>query len=93
LNPLNLLIACREHLRRGGRLYISTPRPFFGFLQGKQHPAEYKVDRMIKIIEFAGFTVTKTKKIMLWNPLFFFYGFRPMFRVLFHRTVLYECVK
>jgi hypothetical protein len=80
-------------LKPGGVLYVSTPRPWFGFLQGKQHPTEYKVDRFIRILEFAGFKVTKTKKFQFWAWRFVFYGFRPLFRVLFHRTVLYECVK
>ena len=93
MNPLNLAIECRELLADNGVLYISTPRPWFGFLQGKHHFTEYKPDRFIQMLTFAGFKVTRTRKIMFWDWSFIFWGIRPAIRTLTNRTILYECVK
>jgi hypothetical protein len=93
MNPLMLLVRCHSLLQSSGVLYLSTPRPFFGFLQGPQHLTEYKKSRMIQMLDYAGFEVTKTQKIRFWEWSFMFYGFRPIFRTLFHRCIIYECVK
>jgi len=93
MNPLNLLLNIHKVLKHEGYCYLSTPRPFFGFLQGRQHFTEYKPDRMERMMVFAGFKVIRRKKFCIWDWDFFFYGFRPAFRVLFHRNYIWELRK
>lgn len=93
MNPLFLMTELHKLLCRGGVMYLSTPRPFFGFLQGKQHFTEYKPDRIEQMFRYAGFEVLRRRKFCLWNWWFMFWGFRPIFRVLFHRNYLWELRK
>jgi hypothetical protein len=48
---------------------------------------------MRKLFEYAGFKVVKYKKINIWDRRFMFYGVRPFFRVLFHRSQLWMLQK
>ena len=93
MNPLFMMDFIFAVLRPGGVCYLSTPRPWFGFLQGRQHFTEYKPDRFKRMVEYAGFEVVRTKKFCIWDWDFIFYGFRPVFRVLFHRNYLWELRK
>ena len=90
MNPLFMMIELRELLKPDGRMYISTPRPFFGFLQGPEHFTEYKPHRFERMMKFAGWKIVKRKKFGLWDRDFFYWGIRPFFRVLFHRTYIWE---
>lgn len=90
MNPLMVMIELRKLLKPGGVMYLSTPRPFWGFLQGGQHFTEYKPRPFERMCVFAGYEVVRRKKFCLWDWDFFFWGVRPMFRVLFHRNYLYE---
>jgi len=81
---------CYALLKPGGLLIVSTPIPNMIFYQSPHHLAEYRPDRLRKLMEYAGFEVVKYKKICIWDPLpFMFTGLRPFLRVLFHRSQLW----
>lgn len=92
MNPLYALEACRDLLKPGGLMVVSTPLMLWHSgisYQSPHHVVEYRKDRFQRMLEFAGFEVVKYKKINLWDRRFAFYGVRPLLRVLFHRSQLW----
>ena len=92
MNPFDMLRAIRGFLRPGGKLYLSTP-VMFPWYQGPHHFTEYKVKNFRVMLEYAGFKILRSEITKPWPWWFMFWGFRPFFRVMFHRTQLYECEK
>jgi SAM-dependent methyltransferase len=93
MNPLSAMRDCHDLLKPGGRCIVSTPIASRLSFQSPHHFTEYKPDRMRKLFEYAGFKVVKYKKINIWDRRFMFYGVRPFFRVLFHRSQLWMLQK
>lgn len=92
MNPLQAMRDCYRLLRPGGLCIVCTPKASWHtgfFYQSPHHFTEYKPDRLRKMFEYAGFSVVKYKTINIWDKRFALYGFRPLLRVLFHRSQLW----
>jgi len=93
---------CYDLLAEDGVLIVSTPRqnPSY-FYQSPHHLTEYRPDRFKMMLEYYGFEVKKIKTFCIWDWFylnkyyvpFIFTGLRPLWRCLFHRSMLFYCVK
>jgi len=90
MNPLSSMKRCYLLLKPGGICIVSTPIPSILYYQSPHHFTEYQPDRLKKLFEFAGFEIVDYKKIGIWDRKFMFYGIRPFFRVLLHRSQLWK---
>ena len=90
MNPLTAMENCYDLLKPGGMCIVSTPIPSLLYYQSPHHFTEYSPDRLRKLFEFAGFEIVDYKKIGIWDRRFMFYGIRPFFRVLLHRSQLWK---
>jgi len=93
MNPLMALRSCHDLLKPGGILIVSTPTPNRFFIQSPSHLTEYRPDRLVQMLRWAGFEVLDYKKFCIWDKRFMFYGIRPFLRVLFHRSQLWKLRK
>jgi SAM-dependent methyltransferase len=94
MNALVLVQGMYDLLKPGGALYFSTPKLWLiPWYHGKENFVEYKVDRIKKLFEYAGFDVVRYECHNPWPPLFVFYGIRPPLRYLFNRFQLWEFKK
>jgi SAM-dependent methyltransferase len=94
-NPGRMIERCWELLKPGGVLIVSTPVGNMSyFLQSPHHLTEYRPKRFRVMLEYYGFEVKKLKIFCIWDwwP-FAFSGIRPLWRCLFHRSMLFYCVK
>jgi hypothetical protein len=94
LNPLGAMDFVYANLKPGGRCYLSCPSlGWLGFFQGPNHFCETKRSQLERLFRYVGLDVVKYDKIQLWDRNFIFFGFRPLWRVLFNRTHLFELRK
>lgn len=93
MNPLGMMDDIYALLRPRGVCFLSTPVSRFGWYHSKAHFAEYKRDRLEKMFRYVGFEIVKYRTFCLWDPEFMFFGFRPLWRVLFTRNHLWELRK
>ena len=93
-NPLFFLSKLVSILNDGGTIYLSTPhRP--RFLWTEHHFFEFSPKRLTKwLFTPAGLRVARKKHIRInHDPLFYFKGIRPLFRLFLNYTVIYELKK
>ena len=94
MNPLSLLEGIHLNMKEGGKLYLSTPKQWLiPWYHGQENFVEYKPKNMRKMLEHAGFKVVRIETHNPWPFRFIFYGIRPIFRYIFNRYVIFECVK
>lgn len=93
MNPLNFMLNIHKLLPHDGVLYISTPKLFLGVLQSPHHFTEYKIPKAEILFEYAGFRIEKRSLCVAYPLWWGTTGFRPAFRVLFHRTVTWKLRK
>lgn len=90
-NPLHLMTQVKTMLKEGGTIYLSSPaRP--QFLWTEYHFHEMKPERLQKwIFEPCGLVVKRKEKLKVPYPFWkFFPGIRPIFRLFFTHTWIYE---
>lgn len=94
MNPALFLSQLRELLSPGGTLYLSTPKlAVIPVYQTDMHFVEYKKEGLEALMNYCGYRIEK-KEIFTPFPLWWgATGFRPFFRVLFHRIFLYKLTR
>ncbi|MFH1011610.1 MAG: methyltransferase domain-containing protein [bacterium] len=92
MNPLNFLRSCREHLKRDGRLFLSTPLGKPRFLWWEHHFHEMYLPELLDLLKAAGFSAKRMEicRIRPWG--FYLKGIRPLLRFFLEKTVLIEAV-
>jgi len=94
MNPLNFMRDILRLTAPGGVVYLSTPRiSIISIYHTEMHFTEYKESKLDTLFEYAGFAVEKKElfcNIPLWWAVT---GFRPLFRKIFHRSIVYELRK
>jgi len=76
LNHETVLRGINSLMRPGGKLFISTPKPFiFVFPHGKGNYVEIYPHSFRNIIEYCGFKIIREKTMIPWPFRFVFYGF------------------
>jgi hypothetical protein len=82
-NPLRFLIVLRTRMAPGGRLWLTTPKASWRWLQHKDHFTEYDRRRLIVLLEMAGFKIEFLGLTKSGYPLHTFWrGVRPCIRAL-----------
>ena len=97
-HQMNMLSFVRDLyglLKKDGKLILSTPKfvRFGGFYDADRHVGEYKRESLEILFKYAGFKMVKYRTFCYWDWDFMFWGIRPLIRVLFHRTQLWELKK
>jgi len=93
MNPALFLSNLKGLLLPGGTIYLSTPKlAVIPIYQTDMHFVEYKSGGLELMFQYCGFKIEK-KKIFCPYPLWWgLTGFRPLFRVMYHRNFLYKLV-
>jgi len=91
-NPLHLLNEISNVLKKGGKLYLSTPKGKPQYLWSEHHFHEMSDKSLRALIERAGFSIIRTEEIRIQPLLFYFTGIRPILRFIFEKHLLMELI-
>ena len=93
-NSLHFMRTVKRMLKPGGTIYLSTPsRP--KFLWTKHHFIEMNKQHLTKwILNPLGLKITKSRRIRIGQPWYFYFtGIRPFLRLFFNFTRIYEIIQ
>jgi SAM-dependent methyltransferase len=94
MNPLLFMRELHKLLDHSGVLYISTPKAaLMSIYASSYHFTEYKEPKLETLFTWAGFVVEKKKVFSVypwWHALL---GFRPLWRLMFQRYIVYKLRK
>ena len=89
-NPLHNLLQIRQVMTPDGKLYLSTPAGKPRFLRSPSHFHEMSHRSLKALFDRAGLTIRRQQKITIFPWWFYLTGIRPLLRVVFDRTWLFE---
>jgi len=89
-NPLHCLLEIKKALSPGGRIYLSTPCGKPRLLWSPHHFHEMSSRSINALLQRAGLSVVRQKKIRILPWWHYLTGFRPLLRGVCDRTWLFE---
>lgn len=82
---------CYNNLCAGGVLYLATPLPkYLYWLHGNENFTEYRKTAVEQLFRYVGFTPVKYEVHSPFPWYFMFWGWRPFWRVMFHRFQIWQ---